>query len=126
MVSSRPWRLWHVWCSLLFGVAYLTFNVLYIVAFDGTSTTGMDYIYDVIDWNNEPGFSALFVGISLVAFLILFSVFYFIAKLRDMLWRKWHQFSPEDEMDSVPTNIGNDSNSGAYIISIKLQDRNEQ
>jgi hypothetical protein len=39
----------HVWCALQFGVAYLTFNVLYIVAFDGTNTNEDNYIYDVID-----------------------------------------------------------------------------
>jgi hypothetical protein len=54
-VSGRPHRLQHVWCPLLFGLVYMIFNVVYVVAFDGTDPNGRDYIYPVLKWNESPG-----------------------------------------------------------------------
>ena len=40
---------------MVFGVVYGLFNIIYIVAFDGTDPFGHDYVYDILDWNNNPG-----------------------------------------------------------------------
>ena len=61
-----------------------------IVVFDGTDIKGNDYVYDILDWNNNPGWSAAFVGGTVVALPIMISVFYFLAKFRDFLWAKYY------------------------------------
>ena len=40
---------------MVFGLVYGIFNIIYIVAFDGTDPFGHDYVYDILDWNNNPG-----------------------------------------------------------------------
>ena len=44
-----------MWCPMVFGLVYGIFNIIYIVAFDGTDPYGHDYVYDILDWNNNPG-----------------------------------------------------------------------
>jgi len=125
-VSSRPWRLWHIWCPMVFGLVYGIFNIIYIVAFDGTDPFGHDYVYDILDWNNNPGMSAAFVCGTVVLFPILVSVFYFLAKFRDFLWSKYYAGGGvEAEQDSIPTSIGTSTQqrNGIYTVSIKLQDQ---
>lgn len=107
-----------MWCPMLLGLIYMLFNVIYIMAFDGTSISGEDFVYSVIDWKNNPGWATGFVFMSLFAFPLLFSVFYFLAKLRDMLWRKWLNVEEDNEAVASSSN----RNAGIYSISIKLQD----
>ena len=126
-VSSRPWRLWHCWCPILFGAAYLIFNILYVVVFDGTNTKGEDFVYDVLQWNENPGMSALFVVVSMVVIPVLFSVFYFEAKLRDRIWAKWYQgFDLESEDADNVASLNNSRVTGVYTISIRLKDGPEK
>ena len=101
---------------MLLGLIYMIFNLLYIVVFDGTFD-GRDYVYSVLNWNHELGQTVIFVVASFLAFPVLFSVFYFLAKFRDFLWRKYCR----DELDpeSVATSI---NRNGVYVISMKLQD----
>ena len=106
-----------MWCSMLVGLIYMIFNLLYIVVFDGTDPNGNDWVYPVLDWNHELGQTMLFVGLSVVGFPVLFSVFYFYAKLRDFLWRKC--CLEEKESETVATSI---NRNGVYVISMKLQD----
>jgi len=101
---------------MLLGLIYMIFNLLYIVVFDGTFN-GHDYVYPVLDWNNNLGQTLLLVGLSIVGFPVLFSVFYFYAKLRDFLWRKC--YLEEKESETVATSI---NRNGVYVISMKLQD----
>ena len=37
-----------MWCPLVFGLTYGLFNILYIVAFNGTDPFGHDYVYSII------------------------------------------------------------------------------
>ena len=115
-ISSRPWRMWHMWCPMLLGLIYMIFNLLYIVAFDGTFG-GHEYVYPVLDWKNKLGETMLLVCLSLVGFPVLFCLFYFWAKLRDFLGGKY--FRQEKESESVATSI---NRNGVYVISMKLQD----
>ena len=73
------------------------------------------------------GMSAAFVCATVVAFPILVSVFYFLAKFRDFLWSKYYSTgggSVEPEQDSIPTSIGTSTQrNGIYTVSIKLQDQ---
>ena len=55
-----------MWCPMVFGLVYGIFNIIYIVAFDGTDPYGHDYVYDILDWNNNPGNNIL-----LAAWLII-------------------------------------------------------
>lgn len=107
-----------MWCPMVLGLIYMLFNVIYIMAFDGTSISGEDFVYSIIDWKNNPGWATAFVFMSLVAFPVLFSVFYFVAKLRDLLWRKWLDI----EDDSLAVASSSNPNAGIYSVSIKLQD----
>lgn len=96
--------------------------MLYIVAFDGRDPYGNDYVYDILDWNDKPGQSALYVFGCLVALLVFFACFYMLAKLRDSLWAKWQEIVPEG--DSVPLSTG--KSEGIYVISIQLKADEDQ
>ena len=110
---------------MVFGIVYGIFNILYILAFDGTDPYGHDYVYDILDWNNNPGMSIAFVCGTVVVFPILVGIFYYLAKLRDHIWSQYYNSGDNEEHD-VPTIIGSRSNSKGskvYSISIKLQDQ---
>ena len=108
-----------MWCPILLGLTYMMFNVIYILAFDGTSANGEDFIYSVLDWKNNLGWALFFVGMSLVGFPLLFGLFYLLAMFRDYLWRKC--LNIQDEDPNVATSL---NTNGVYSISIKLQDKN--
>ena len=117
-VSSRPWRLWHAWCPMLCGLIYMFFNVIYILAFDGTGANGEPYVYDILDWKNHPGTCGLLVGGCIVGFPPLFSLLYFLAMFRDYCWKKYLSDMDDYRESAVATSGGH----GVYAISIKLQD----
>ena len=121
LVSSRPWRLWHAWCPMLCGLTYMFFNVLYILAFDGTGANGEPFVYDILDWKNHPGTCALLVGGCVIGFPPLYSLLYFQAKFRDHCWKKYLSDPADRESSDVATFGGH----GVYAISIKLQDTKE-
>ena len=102
---------------MVFGLIYMIFNVIYIVGFDGTDLFGQDFVYPILDWKNNLGWSLFFVGMSLMGFPLLFSLFYALAKFRDYLWRKW--LNIEEENTSI-------NRIGVYSISIKLQEEQKQ
>ena len=103
---------------MVFGLIYMIFNVIYIVGFDGTDIFGQDFVYPILDWKNNLGWSLFFVGMSLMGFPLLFSVFYALAKFRDYLWRKGLNIEDEENSTSINTN-------GVYSISIKLQEQKQ-
>lgn len=65
-----------MWCPMLLGLIYMIFNLLYIVAFDGTFD-GHDYVYPVLDWNNKLGQTMLLVCLSFVGLQYFLAFFTF-------------------------------------------------
>ena len=95
-ISSRPWCLWHAWFVSLFGLIYMLFNATYILAFDGTNSGNKDYIYSILDWNNNLGISISLVFGVIFGFPLLFCIFYLLAMFRDYCWMKYSRENPED------------------------------
>ena len=73
----------------LIGLIYILFNATYILAFDGTNSTGeKEYIYWILDWKNNSGLAVgVLFGLTLV-FSVTFCVHYLLAMLRDYCWKK--------------------------------------
>ena len=84
-----------MWCLLFFQIVYGIFNILYVVAFHGTNVYDRPYIYKILDWLNNPGISTLFLCAIFAATPFLYSVFYFLAKFRDLLWTKYYASKEE-------------------------------
>ena len=103
---------------MLCGLIYMFFNVIYIMAFDGTGMHGEPYVYDILDWKYHPGTCALWVGGCVVGFPPLFSILYFLAMFRDYCWNKYMSDPTNHESGVATFSSGN----GVYAISIKLQD----
>ena len=120
-VSSRPWRLAHAWCPLLFGCIYVIFNVLYVVTFEGTDIFGHDWVYPVLKWNEEPAQSGGFVAVSIAVILLCHIIFWGLTKFRDRIWSSKF-FDPKSEVeDGVPKQTGFDSRmTGVKTISVTV------
>ena len=87
MISNRPWNLWHMWCPMLYSVLYFIFNVIYVVAFEGTNPKNNPWIYKILNWNQKPGRSVLMcLALIFVAVPLISVALYFLTKFRDFLW----------------------------------------
>ena len=75
IVSSRPWRLSHVYIPLLFTFLYLGFHLTYLYGFNGKNEDGEDYIYEAIDWKNETGIAVAYVFAMLVCLILSHAFF---------------------------------------------------
>ena len=87
-ISSRPWRYDHLYLPLSFVVAYIVFQLVYIIAFNGTDPWGNEYIYRVVKWKSEPLKAA---GFALVLILVVVSVYNTLLRfslIRDKLWMR--------------------------------------
>ena len=79
--------------SVLLGLIYMTFNAAYILLFDGTNRKGEAYVYNIMDWKNNPGKCAILACGSIVGFPIIYSGFYFLAMFRDYCWKRCQSYS---------------------------------
>ena len=75
IVSSRPWNIWYVLYPTFLGISYLIFNAIYILVFNGTNSKGEEYVYDILDWKNNPGKCGILFGGTIVGIPIVFGVF---------------------------------------------------
>ena len=101
MISNRPWNLWHMWCPMLYSVLYFIFNVIYVVAFEGTNPKKNPWIYKILNWNQKPGRSVLMcLALIFVAVPLISVALYFLTKLRDFLWtrKKNSKVQPKGEI----------------------------
>lgn len=79
---------------------YLLFNVLYVVAFDGTDLWGNDYVYPLNDWKRAPMTSVLICLVTLpVCLFIWFGVIYGGYRARRAVFK--HYWPHASEYDSV-------------------------
>ena len=109
LISNRPWSVWHFWNSVLFGFIYGVFNIIYILGFGGTKTYDDDcscnhpYVYEPLNWKENPEKSALFLMGSLVAYTVFHLFFCLLAKLRDVVYTKifTNKIHPELELPAV-------------------------
>ena len=109
IVSSRPWNIWYVLYPTSLGIAYLIFNVIYILVFNGTNSKGEEYVYDILDWKNNPGLAVgLMFGV-VIGFPLAFCLYYLLAMIRDYLWKKICM----QDIDIGHTNLVQSNNSKA-------------
>lgn len=76
-----PVRILHAVYAFLFALLYVVVSVIY------TTSTGR-YIYPVLDWNNHPGNSVLFVVMAAGVLFALQFIFYGIYRLKAELARR--------------------------------------
>ena len=46
-ISSRPWKIGHFYCLLVFSAIYCIFQVVYVVIFQGKNHVSLEYIYNI-------------------------------------------------------------------------------
>ena len=88
-LSSRPWRYAHIYLAAIYGFAYVGFQLIYILGFDGKDAGGNDWIYPILDWKNEPGKAVGWVVATMVLLFIGYGALCFIAWLRDLFHQKF-------------------------------------
>lgn len=71
LVTRLPWRLYHAYVPMLFGVAYFLFSLIYDIL-GGTNQNGNPYIYAGLDYSSNPTMSIGFM------ILLIFLVFPFV------------------------------------------------
>lgn len=64
----------HIWAPIAFGAVYLAFSAIY-VELGGTNGEGDNYIYKVLDWENDGGGAAIVSVVMLFIGLPLFQLF---------------------------------------------------
>ena len=116
VVSSAPKRLVHLWAPMLFGITYLTFNVIYTVS-GGTDPNGGP-IYPITDWLNHPGISSGFVLAVVVLVVTVHCGIWGLAKGRDALWSKHVRQGGADE--KLALNKGPDYGATSQSIVVTM------
>ena len=101
IISSRPWKIGHFYFVIVYGLLYFIFQILYIMAFDGTDEYCRDYIYDILNWKSEFG-KALTKYLGIFAFVIFFHfLFCLLTRVRDKLWLVIHKISNNRSEDNI-------------------------
>jgi hypothetical protein len=86
-VARYTFRAFHFIHTIVVGLIYLAFTLIYYFA-GGLTSTGKDYIYNIIKWGDEPlSASLVVVGVMfLVVFLHLFALI--IQKVRKRIFNR--------------------------------------
>ena len=106
IVSARPWRLAHVYLSVVLCSVYIFFQMIYILGFDGKSKAYdgkkyEDYIYSVFQWKSTPGTAIGYFVLMLVCALFIHGFFWALAFARDNIRKRSFTINRE-----VPPPIG--------------------
>ena len=87
-ITAMPIRLLHFWYSILYGLLYVVFSLIYLGA-GGTDKAGNNYIYSILDFFGNPGAAFALAGLSVFVFApLLWLLIYGIYNLRTFLNRK--------------------------------------
>ena len=84
----------------------MLFNATYILVFDGTNGEGnKEYVYWILDWNNNPGLAVgLLFGV-VIGFPLIFCLYYLLAMLRDYFWKRICKSDFDDIQNSTLYNV---------------------
>ena len=105
VVSARPWRYSHVCVSLIYGFVYVSFQLIYILGFDGTDASGNDWIYPIMKWKTEPGQATLWVGLVLLVAALGHGLLCLLAFIRDKTWEKYFSKSLVEDVALELANV---------------------
>uniref|UniRef100_A0A1L8D935 Putative conserved plasma membrane protein n=2 Tax=Nyssomyia neivai TaxID=330878 RepID=A0A1L8D935_9DIPT len=89
LIVAYPVRIYHACHSLIFGLIYVIFSVIYFAA-GGTTKAGTTYIYNVLNWNNPGSAMVTVVGVCVLGILIN-TILYFIHLLRTWIHRRYFE-----------------------------------
>ena len=130
-ISARPWKIGHFYFVTIYGIIYLIFQILYVIAFDGTDEKCNDYIYKILKWKTEFG-KALTMYLGIFALVIFFHYLFCLLTLaRDKLWLYTYKRSnnrSEDDIENenrayMPRCVVEDEEQAAlYLINVREND----
>lgn len=95
-IVAHPVRLLHLYWSIVFGISYCLFSMVYYLA-GGTNTLGSTAIYPILDWNKPGTTMFLCVGI-LIILVILHVITYGVYRLRVYLAEQCKKANQSDQM----------------------------
>lgn len=75
MVTATPTRVYHFIHSIIFGLIFILFTVIYYFE-GGTDDQGNRYIYDLLNWN-DPGIATLASVVTIFVILPVAHVGYY-------------------------------------------------
>ncbi|XP_033098624.1 protein rolling stone-like isoform X1 [Anneissia japonica] len=88
LLSATPVRLLHVVYPIAYAISYLVLTLMFWAA-DGTDINGNSYIYSIIDYEKEPGFSTITVFGALIGVIVCHVLIWLLVKLRLKIVKKW-------------------------------------
>ena len=97
MASSRPWKVGHFYCCLVFMLIYMFFQVIYVVVFHGQNDKCERFVYSVLDWNADPKLSLAIYSALCGTGIFFHFMLCLLAYLRNRLWNKICQLKEENE-----------------------------
>lgn len=106
VVLSHPIYLLHMLYSIIVGMVYLAFSIIYYFA-GGVDAVGNRFIYDVLDWSDPLSAALVALAITMLA-VFLHVIVSVIQKLRYRLWKNRFQRSTiviTDIQANAPTSI---------------------
>jgi hypothetical protein len=86
LVTSHPMFIFHFVYTVLFGIVYLVFTIIYFLA-GGQDYFGNNYIYHVLNWENPGSAAATSVGIVVLG-IFLHVIACIIQKARSRIHKK--------------------------------------
>ena len=96
-IGKRPCLLQHFYQPLLLMIAYLTFCTIYW-DFDGRNENGQTFIYPILDWNNKPIETLVWVLGGILVTLPLHFVLWLLHRIRNYLCST---YSKSDDVDDA-------------------------
>ena len=88
-ITGMPLRLMHVYHGILYAMLYIIFTVIYDVS-GGTNSFDAPFIYDVLNWTENPGVSLAYgLGVAVVGIPIIWLLLYGLYRLRVYLFNKY-------------------------------------
>jgi len=120
-ISSRPWKMGHFYFVIVYGLVYFTFQIVYIMGFDGTNQYCHDYIYGNLNWKSGFGNALTIIKGIAIFVLMIFCHFLFclLTLVRDKLWLYTHKKS------SNRSEIDIEKEHHTYIPRIVVEDKEQ-
>lgn len=85
-LSAIPVRILHMIYPMIFGVIYVIFSVIYWAAGGREPYNNGNFVYEVLDYGNEPGTAVgAALGMVLVVLPVMHTIVWALSKLRDKL-----------------------------------------
>ena len=87
-MSRILYQLFHIFYPPIFSIVWVIFSLIYFAAGGTNTVDGEPYIYEVLDYGNNPGLAAGLAIVLIIGPLVGFIILFLLGWLRDVIYRR--------------------------------------